>query len=261
MFSRDPRCLLQKNQLAEVICQLRFPDILMIGAQAPIQLQEAIRQDFPQYSVQKEAVAPKITGAPGNLTLEEQPVITNYQFASEDGSWRINLTSNFISLSCNRYTCWEEFAGHLDQPLAAFIQIYKPAYFQRVGLRYLNFISRKELGLSDFQYRDLIQNPYLGILCEEDVDALSVSRSTVDTELIIRGGCRVKIHAGPGMIKRNGTAEKEARFIFDQDLFMPGNVPVNHSAGALETLHSQAYGIFRGAITDTLFQAMQPCDL
>ena len=47
------------------------------------------------------------------------------------------------------------------------------------------------------------------------------------------------------------------RFIFDQDLYMGGNVPVNYSAGALETLHSQAWSIFRGAITDTLFNAMQ----
>ena len=39
---------------------------------------------------------------------------------------------------------------------------------------------------------------------------------------------------------------------------MPGKVPVNYSAGALQTLHSQAYSIFRGAITDTLHNAMEP---
>jgi putative pyruvate formate lyase activating enzyme len=39
---------------------------------------------------------------------------------------------------------------------------------------------------------------------------------------------------------------------------MPGNLPVNLSAGALQTLHAQAYSIFRGAITDTLHDAMEP---
>ena len=53
-------------------------------------------------------------------------------------------------------------------------------------------------------------------------------------------------------------ADPELKFIFDQDLYMPGNLPVNLSAGALQTLHSQAYSIFRGAITDTLHDAMEP---
>ena len=33
---------------------------------------------------------------------------------------------------------------------------------------------------------------------------------------------------------------------------------VSLSAAALETLHSQAYSIFRGAITDTLHDALDP---
>ena len=39
---------------------------------------------------------------------------------------------------------------------------------------------------------------------------------------------------------------------------MPGNVAVNLSAGALQTLHSQADSIFRGAITPLLHSAMVP---
>lgn len=258
MFSHEERCVLQKNQLGEVICQLRFPEILIIGAKPPVDFQETIRADFPIYSARKEAPAPKVTGTPGHLSLENAPSIMNYQFASADGIWRVNLTSNFISMACNRYTCWEDFAKHLDKPLAAFIQIYQPAHFHRVGLRYLNFISRKDLGLSDVPFRQLLQPAYLGLLGEEDVPEHVTARCNLDAELAIRGGCRVKIHAGPGIVKKNGQTDNEVRFIFDQDLFMSGNVPVNHSAGALETLHSQAYSIFRGAITDTLFDAMEP---
>lgn len=258
MFSNEERCILQNNQLAEVICQLRFPEILMIGVKPPAEFQEAIRADFPQYSVRKDTPAPKIIGAPGSFTLENQPAAVNYQFVSADGVWRVNLTTSFISLACTRYTRWEDFAAHLDKPLAAFIQLYKPAYFSRVGLRYLNFFSQKSLSLEGVPYSELIQPPYLGLLAEEDVPEHTVSRCSVDTELAIRGGCRVKIHAGPGLVKRSGQQDKEVRFIFDQDLYMPGNVPVNVSAGALQTLHSQAYSIFRGAITDTLFEAMEP---
>ena len=258
MFSAEERQILRKNQLAEVICQLRFPEILMISEHPPAAFQEQIRADFPQYSARKEAPAPKISGVPGNLTLENQTPTVNYQFVSADGIWRVNLTSTFISLACKRYTCWEDFAKRLDKPMAAFIQTYKPAYFQRVGLRYLNFISRNSLNLEGTPYRDLIQSAYLGPLALEDVAEQSATRCTVDAELQIRGGCRVKIHAGPGLVKNGNQADKEVRFIFDQDLYMSGNVPVNYSAGALQTLHSQAYSIFRGAITDTLLEAMEP---
>jgi len=261
MFSQEPRCKLQKNQLAEVICQLRFPEILMIGAKPPAEFQDAIRAQFPMYSVRKETPAPKVTGTPGNFSLENAPATINYQFASADGVWRVNLTSNFISLACSRYTCWEDFAAHLDKPLAAFIKIYQPAHFQRVGLRYLNFISRKALELEHVPYNQLFQSAYVGLLGEDDVPEHTATRCSIDAELAIRGGCKVKIHAGPGLVKRNGQSDNEVRFIFDQDLFMSGNVPVNHSAAALQTIHSQAYSIFRGAITDTLFDAMDPTSI
>lgn len=258
MFSNDNRVIYGKNQLGEVICQLRFPEILTIEANIPAQFQEAIRGDFPHYSVRKEAPAPKLAGTPGNMSLQNQPMSNNYQFVSADGVWRVNLTSKFISLSCSRYTCWEDFAAKLDKPLAAFIQIYRPAFFDRVGLRYLNFFSREALGLSSTPWRELFQSQYLGILADEQVVEGSVNRCSMDAELAIRGGCRAKIHAGPGLVKRNGQQDNEIKFIFDQDLFMTGKVAVNLSAGALQTLHSQADSIFRGAITDTLHDAMDP---
>lgn len=258
MFSTEERCVYKYNPLAEVICQLRFPEILTIGANAPVAFQEAIRRDFPQFSRREEAPPPKLSGAPGNLSLQKQPTVTNYQFVSADGLWRVNLTSRFISLSCGKYTCWEDFAQKLDKPLAAFIKVYQPAYFERIGLRYLNFISRGELGLQGTPYSELIAPWCLGILGEEDVREATVSRSTVDAEFPIRGGCRAKLHAGPGMVKKNGQQDGEVKFVLDFDLYMPGQTPVKLSAGALQTLHGQAYSIFRGAITDTLHNALEP---
>lgn len=258
MFSNENRCIYQNNQLAEVVCQLRFPEILTIQTTLPAQFQEAIRDEFPLYSSRKENPAPKLTGTPGNMTLQKQDPVTNYQFMSADGIWRVNLTSRFISLSCSKYTCWEDFAGKLDQPLVAFIKTYKPAFFERVGLRYVNFFSRKEMDLEGTPYRDMIQPCYLGLLAEEDVSDSTVPRNSIDAEVNIRAGCKVKIHAGPGLVRKNGKADSEVKFIFDQDLYMPGKIPVNTSVGALQTLHAQADSIFRGAITPLTHRAMNP---
>lgn len=260
MFSQEPRQRFGKNQLIEVICQLRFPEILSIGTNLPVEFQEAIRAEFPKYAARKEAAPPKVTGTPGNLTLQNQPESVNYQFISADGAYKVNLTGKFISLSTVRYTNWEDFAQKLDKPLAAFIQIYKPAYFERVGLRYINAFSRKALGLEGTAFRELFQPCYLGILAEDDVQEASTTRCSLDMELALRGGCRAKIHAGPGLIKRPGLDDKEVRFILDNDLFMSGNIPMNLSTGALETLHQQAHSLFRGAITQELADAMEPLE-
>ena len=255
MFSKEPRCRYGQPQLAEVICQLRFPEILTIQTAAPAAFQEAIRAQFPLYLRRQEIPASAVSA---NAALLKQEPVINHQFATPDGIWRVNLTSKFISLTCCKYTCWEEFAAHLDKPLAAFIQIYKPAPFERVGLRYLNFISRYQLGLEGVPFSELIQPCYLGLLAEEDVAEPAISRSTVDCETAIRGGCRVKIHAGPGKVKRGTKEDPEIKFIFDQDLYMNGPLQLNLVAGALQTLHSQADAIFRGAITKKLHEAMEP---
>lgn len=260
MFSEEPRCIYRRNQLGEVICQLMFPQILTIETEVPARFQEIIRDECPIYHVKTEMAPPKLSGVAGDLKLEKQQPRKNHQFDSEDGAWRINLTSGFIAFACGSYTRWEEFAARMDKPLAAFIQLYHPAYFERVGLRYLNFISRQALELDGVPFCELIRPQYLGILADEQIAEGATTHSTVDAELAIRGGCRVKLHAGPGLIRRNGRQDNEIKFVFDQDLYMPGKVEVKLTAGALETLHAQAFGIFRDALTDTLHEALLPVD-
>ena len=257
MFSHDSRCILHRNQLAEVICQFRFPEILIIGTTAPAEFQEKIRGCFPKYSVRKESNGPQIRNISGSFQIENSPVTTNYQFTTADNIWKVNLTSGFISLSCRRYTRWEEFARYFDHILAAFITTYSPAYFTRIGLRYLNFISRQDLDLHDMQFKDLIEPCYLGPLADDEIPENAATQCTVDTQIQLRN-CTLKLHAGPGMVKRNGVDDGEAKFIFDQDLYMNGNIPITNSASVLNTLHNQAYSVFRGAITDRLFEAMEP---
>ncbi|MEE1329534.1 MAG: TIGR04255 family protein, partial [Oscillospiraceae bacterium] len=62
MFSTKDRCHYRSNQIAEVICQLRFPEILSIGTTAPAAFQDAIRDEFPQFIRRQDLPAPKITG-------------------------------------------------------------------------------------------------------------------------------------------------------------------------------------------------------
>lgn len=49
-FPPTPRVRYELNPIQEVICQLRYPPILRIGAEAPAAFQEVIRKDYPLYS-------------------------------------------------------------------------------------------------------------------------------------------------------------------------------------------------------------------
>lgn len=257
MFSQEERCIYEKNQLMEVVCQLRFPTILSVGATEPAAFQDAIRDVFPRYDVRQEQLPPKVTPVPGQQPrVEPRKPVTNHSFRTAQGEYTINLTQDFISLSCRKYRCWEDFARMMDKPLAAFIKTYAPAYFERVGLRYINAFSKAELGVEELPWRELLQPAYLGLLASEDVPEQAFARCMQDVEAAIGGGCRMKMKVGPGLVKRANT--QESRMILDLDVFMGGNIPVNLAAGSMQTVHAQADSIFRGAITDTLHDAMEP---
>ena len=251
----------EKCQLIEVICQLRFPTILNIDAKDPADFQDTVRAVFPRYSCQLE----QPPAAPGT----EPQKIKNHTFISEDGGYKLSLTKNFIALSTMRYTGWEDFARMLDEPLGQFIRLYQPAYFERVGLRYVNGISREKLDLTGRRWNDLFQPQYLSVLDDDNVDETSVTKCSVDIERMLDAQTHLKIHAGPGLIQRtvrtgNGmqtVQEKETRFIFDQDLFAAGNIKLPAVMDTLEALHEHADAVFSDAITDALHDAMCPVEI
>ena len=255
LFSDRPRTHYEKTLAHEVICQLRFPTILSINNVEPADFQERIREDFPQYARKQDVLPPQIV----NGKPEPQPPVTNYHFLSQDGRWKLNLTKDFIALSTLSYPGWEEFARMLDKPLAAFIQLYKPAYFQRVGLRYLNIVSRTTLDLEDVSWRELFTPAYLGPMAEADLAEDRVVNCGCDTQFKLDSSCTAKIHAGIGRLKTNiphAPQDPEVKFIFDMDLSMGGNTACDLAAAALETLHGHSSRVFEGAITDRLRDAM-----
>ena len=252
----------EKNQIIETICQLRFPPILTIEAKEPADFQEVIRETFPRYECRAEKLPAGSSG--------EAQTMKNHNFISTDGTCKLSLTKNFIALSTVRYAGWESFANLLDEPLGQFIRIYKPAFFERIGLRFLNGFSREKLGLTGRRWNDLLQPQYLSVLDDDDIEENSVAKCSVDVERKLDAGCGIKIHAGPGSIRRTvrtGSGvqtiqEPEPRFILDLDVFSStGNIQLQDAAKTLEQLHGYADQIFSDAITDTLHEAMEPVEL
>ena len=128
-------------------------------------------------------------------------------------------------------------------------------------MRYVNIFSRRALELEGEPWRELIAAPYLGVLAEEDVVEGRTRKCSVDVELELDSSCRVRVHAGPGMVKKNvpnAPADTEVKFILDLDLSMSGQIDPRMAAAGLETLHGHSTPLFQGAITDKLHTALEP---
>ena len=261
MFSNQPRKIYKRSHLIEVICQLRFPEILKIEAHEPADFQDAIRQDYPQYGKKLEQVPPKNVGG----KMVDQGTVNNYQFISADGGWKISLTKGFIALSTTRYTRWEDFAKRLDIMLAAFIRIYQPSYFTRVGLRYMNALNKDAAGLSDTPWQELIARGYLGLMGDEDGSRQKFFKCEQSVTATMPGGAKANIKCGPGLLRkvdnRTRQVEEQKVFMLDLDVFFDGKMPLGQVAGALNIVHDNADGLFLGAVRQPLRDAMEPEDL
>lgn len=80
MFSDSERVHYAKAQLAEVVCQLRFPSILRIAAEEPADFQERIRATYPRYSRIVEKQQPKLVPTPRACKSRSSPTLSTISF-------------------------------------------------------------------------------------------------------------------------------------------------------------------------------------
>lgn len=250
------RVIFKKNPLDEVILQFMFPTILSINANDPVDFQEAIRQSFPRYRVmtgnqQEFQIERGISG--GRVTPISNKKNKNYEFVSADGRSKLNLTSSFIAISTLSYTRWEDFWGAFEEPLSKFIEIYKPAFFERIGLRYVDIISRNDLGLKDKRWDELIKQDWLGVLAFTDEDKVKLTHN--EAEFVLDDGVtRLKIRTGLG--ERPETREKV--FVADTDYIYVENIKTDQYDDIVSTLHGYSKYFIENIITETLIDAMEP---
>src|SRR3712207_6261824 len=127
-FPEAERVLYEINPLDEVICQLRFPPILRIEAEAPAGFQERVRGEYPFYETKQALKLPP--GLPAELaqSLAAELPFGNrksHSFASRDQAWSLTLTREFLALTCSAYDRWEVFRARLERAALALTQEYQ----------------------------------------------------------------------------------------------------------------------------------------
>jgi uncharacterized protein (TIGR04255 family) len=262
-FKEIQRMIYKKNPLVRVIGQLRFPCILSINEKPPAAFQDRLRNQYPIYNVTFENLQQLSFEHNQDNSLfntSQSDKFKNYLFSSDDGVWTISLTSTFLSLTTTNYSKWEDFIFRLREISAALIEIYKPVFFERVGLRYVDVFCPSLLGLKDAAWDELIQPFALGFLSCNDVKNDVTGYSGI-SELNLDNNASARIVTALGYVENLETptqiANSELSFIVDSDLFC-GKKYINEFENALEDLHRHSTKIIRAIITDKLHNAMEP---
>lgn len=253
-FPESDRVIYDKNPLELVICQLRFPAILKISSEPPVDFQETLRKDYPLF---REIPPLDIgTGLPPELSsimskLLPIPSAKAYEFSSDDGCWQVTLTQESLALSCKKYGRWEQFKDSLQPALTLLERIYEPSFFTRIGLRYRDVIARYRLGLKDLPWRELL-SPELA--CEFH-SRIAGSVENTGHQLVLRlQGDAAKVTIQHGL----GSKEGDICYVIDSDFYIAERTGVQNATRVLDYFNRQAGRLFRWCIADKLHEALEP---
>lgn len=248
------RVIYQNNPIVEAIIQIRFPKILSLNSEDPVMFQEQIKEQYPIYRLsieRQQEISIQSPDTPPSI-IQETPV-KNHNFISSDGTYKINLTNGFISISTVKYTRWETMLEKFSHPLEQFFQIYNPSFVNRIGLRYINAFSRKKLGLESVSWSQLITPPCLGAFT--NLYETNIINSNVNFEYLLEASkSRAKIHAGLGQVEGN----PETMFVIDSDFISLNTIAPTAVLDVLNNLHDEEKKFIQSAITDQLHCAMKP---
>ena len=262
-FPESSRVIYNKNPLDRVICQLRFPPILRIDTEIPAVFQEAIRKDFPGFCEKEELTLP----APQRVQKEiradilRQMIPTetkNYEFSSDDGNWTLNLTRTFLALTARKYRRRQEFRERWEGPLKALIDIYQPASFSRIGLRYVDIIKRSELGLTGRPWSELLKPYVLGILSAQD-DAVKASVRTFEAKAELQlDDASSMARIVTALVQWQEEDRDEECFMIDTDFYTTRKTAIPEVENKLNYFHVRGSRLIQWFITESLHKAMEP---
>jgi uncharacterized protein (TIGR04255 family) len=259
LFPSSPRVFYAKAPLVQVVSELRFPPILKIAGGPPVDFQERIRSAFPLFATVPNlgfSQLPQMPQLQAEILQAIGPQLgaVSYQFQTEDQGSTVGLSTSSLSLTTTNYKIWEDFQNYLSGPLMALEDIYKPAFYSRIGLRYTDAINRELLNLENRPWSSLINPPLLGELV---LPVFERNAEVTGRQLTIR------IPDGTGKITlKHGHANVQGKpgicYVIDFDFFRDQRTEVKDAPSALDRFNELAGNAFRWCITAELHHALDP---
>lgn len=233
------RFQLENDQLAQVICQIRFSPVLRIRQDdAVIAFQEAIREAYPRYGKQQGVHVVLTPDGIQQQTAEDG----QHRFEDTGGSFRVILAPDFIALETTTYSDIDDFADRISTLAASVQEHYSPAEVQRLGLRFINEL-RFTASDPKIEMVDAIEPTLLGAAgAPELADVVRGSQQVLelhgeDRHMLVRHGYQpsgTTIDLTTALVAGTQPAEPNQPFyLLDIDVFAERNV--SYSPEAVES--------------------------
>ena len=264
-FPQSDREIYNNNPLEQVICQLRFPTILSISSERPARFQEEIRHEYPWYAQQGQldvpdlpveirgSLPPEIRDALPSFGLAQGPI--SYTFENEDRTRAIQLTQDSVAVSEGRYDQWDAFRAEIVRVESVLREIYAPAFYTRIGLRYRDVLDRRHYDLESVPWAELLNPDFLGALGSEEIaqDVVQSHTQVLLTIPDVEGGQVILQH---GLAVREDDAPPA--YVIDADFSTQNRCDHDAAFKAAGKFNRWAGHLFRWATTDYFRTAMAP---
>ncbi len=256
-FPKSDRIIFAKNPLQRVICQLRFPEILKIASEPPSNFQDRIRSQYPYYEGENQYLPEefsRIVEQLSNIGSLKTPEGPNHKFASENKKKYVNLTQGFIALTDNGYKSWENFSQEMNLVAEALDEEYKPNFYTRIGLRYIDIIEREKIGLDGIAWSELLNPALIGLLGDTTLQtAPSRIISEAEFDIVdIKGLSKVRLRHGLSY-KNN-----QEQYLIDTDCYTEERSEFDAIPSILKSFNRTAGDLFRWTLSSKLRYALEP---
>jgi uncharacterized protein (TIGR04255 family) len=241
-----------RTGLKAVVCQLQFNPILRVGRELPVDFQEALRQRFPKFAplteeqIQFRVELPAARGIGSSAEVLPVGSGAKWVFSSEDDTSTASLSSSSVSLETTAYRNFAQFFEDFHRVYSALHESLPGGinHFTRVGLRYINVFEQAQFpGSWVPRFNPALIGPMADQLLGPSV-ALTRQRFVLAEDDWV-------------MNVQHGT-DDEGNYRLDIDHAINDRVEEQDVAQKLEMFNRRIYQVFRWAISDAMFNEMEP---
>lgn len=241
-----------RNPLVVVVSQLRFHPIVRIKQGELIgHFQDEIRSQFPTFSESLSNIITARAGQSANDVVFDTDQEKQFVFTTESGNTRIVLGATSLSIENKAH----ERRSQLVDDFALAIHALRKAYGSispiRIGLRYVNQISKETLSRDlgrTVSWNEAIHPQFLRLPdCVELEDTAFYSEIT--SPITSGGGMTVRY----GLIRE---PDQQVKYRFDTDRYRLGPFDVETASAIINSLSDDLFSVFMEAAGPALMEWM-----
>jgi uncharacterized protein (TIGR04255 family) len=245
------------SPLALVVCQVRFEEL--VGDVASRQLLGVYRDlgaetgPYPLVDQSFNQTLNVQVGDTGVQSVGPQSQ-SGWRLSSRDGSWNVYLMPSHLTLETTAYTAWRgDFRERFEALLTAVVKRAEPQLEQRLGLRYVNRITKPSVR-EPAEWRGYIADEMLGPILHAGF-GVGITATQQQLDLDAGGGVRC--------ILRHGFFADQARsgaptYLLDLDVYRKETRGFDqaHVLDSLDGFNNLALQLFQASVTPRMLEVL-----